>query len=189
VDHCGSINNPRAWLYQTGDFHIWLFFPYCKFKDLCYCFPASQWHNFRSLIVHMLSTVGLLLDHPKETAIDLSPFHSFRAHMGFFWVILGLELRSLYLEPPCQPFLWRFFSRQGLTNYLLGLALNRNASWVARMTGMSHLHPASGHIDWNCSPPKVSYNQFFRTSWASLLMLIPTSYSNHAPQMLGALAF
>jgi hypothetical protein len=57
---------------------------------------------------------------------------------------------ALWLEPHLQSiFLWLFW-RQGLANYLPGLALNVilliSASQVMRITGMSHQHLASSHL-------------------------------------------
>jgi hypothetical protein len=62
-------------------------------------------------------------------------------------VTLGLELRAYTLSHYTSPFLWWVFSRQGLENYLPGLALNHDflisASWVARIIGVSLWHLAS----------------------------------------------
>jgi hypothetical protein len=43
----------------------------------------------------------------------------------FFFVVLGLELRGLHLEPLTSPIFVKGFSREGLANYLPRLALDR----------------------------------------------------------------
>jgi hypothetical protein len=58
----------------------------------------------------------------------------------FFFLVLGFELRAY-----TTPFLWQVFSRQSLSNYLLGwfqtTIILISTSWVARITGMCHWHP------------------------------------------------
>jgi hypothetical protein len=62
--------------------------------------------------------------------------------------VLGLELRAFTLSHSTSPIFVKGFSRQGLENYFLGwlrtLILLISASYVARVTGISHQHPAQG---------------------------------------------
>jgi hypothetical protein len=57
---------------------------------------------------------------------------------------LGFELGAYTLSHSASPFLWWVFSREGLENYLQAdfepRSLLISASWVARITGVSHWH-------------------------------------------------
>jgi hypothetical protein len=62
-------------------------------------------------------------------------------------VVLGLELRAYTLSHSTSPFLWTCFQdRVSQTIFLAGwlraAVLLISASWVAKMTGMSHRCPA-----------------------------------------------
>jgi hypothetical protein len=61
----------------------------------------------------------------------------------FFFLELGLEFRTYTLNHYTSPFLCLVFSRQGLMTYLHGwlwnLFLLISASWVARITDLSHI--------------------------------------------------
>jgi hypothetical protein len=61
-----------------------------------------------------------------------------------FFFSTGAWTQGLHLEPLHQPFFVIVFFQLG--NYLPGLALNHDlpdiSSWVARITGVNHLHPA-----------------------------------------------
>jgi hypothetical protein len=60
----------------------------------------------------------------------------------FFFAVVGLELRASTLTQSANPFLWRVFWDRVSWNYLPGWLWTSiiliSASWVARMTGMSH---------------------------------------------------
>jgi hypothetical protein len=92
----------------------------------------------------------------------------------FFWVVLGLELKAYTLSHSTSPiFCEGFFQGRVSQNYLPGLLwtviLLICASWVARITGMSHWHLAHNffkvlrvaYIDtfqlFNCSYFKIEF--------------------------------
>jgi hypothetical protein len=65
---------------------------------------------------------------------------------GIFFFSSGARTQGLHLEPLHQPFLWWFFfwDRVSCTicpGWLWTTVLLISASWVARITGMSHRHP------------------------------------------------
>jgi hypothetical protein len=64
----------------------------------------------------------------------------------FFFVVLGLELRAYTLNHSTSHFLWWFFSRQGLTNYLPRLASNVNPPHIYFLSSWSYRRepPAPG---------------------------------------------
>jgi hypothetical protein len=97
----------------------------------------------------------------------------------FFMVAVGFELRAshllrqafLPLELLHQPFfVILFFSRQGLRNYLPGASFKLRfswslpASWVARITGMSH-HSSTHFWGWRASSSRVPLMQAWSTEF------------------------
>jgi hypothetical protein len=67
----------------------------------------------------------------------------------FLVMVLGLELRAFTLSHSTSSFLWRFFFEIGSHKlfaqcWLRTVILLISASWVARIIGMSHWHPATG---------------------------------------------
>jgi hypothetical protein len=67
--------------------------------------------------------------------------------IGFFvcfFAVLGFELRTYTLSHSASPFFVKDFLRQGLENYWLQTSiLLMSVSWVARITRVSHQHPAT----------------------------------------------
>jgi hypothetical protein len=70
----------------------------------------------------MYKVLGLI---PCTTKKKIEDFIRF---FFYFFAVLGLELRAYTLSHSTSPFLWRFFSKEGLLNYLPGWALNNDPS-------------------------------------------------------------
>jgi hypothetical protein len=80
----------------------------------------------------------------------------------FFFVVIGLELRAYTLSYSASPFSWGFFrDRVSWTicpGWLQTSILLISASWVARITGVSHQHPAH----WNVIPKVMVLRRWVR---------------------------
>jgi hypothetical protein len=90
-------------------------------------------------LILYINYIALIVSLPQPLLPHLKQLQE----ISFFFLVLEFELRVFISIHSTNRFLWRFFSRQGLKNYLLGLASNWiSASWIARITGMSHQHLA-----------------------------------------------
>jgi hypothetical protein len=86
-------------------------------------------------------------------------------------VVLGLELRAFTLSHSTSPFfLWRVFSRQGLTNYLPRLALNHDPPDLCLLSSQDYRREplAHGSKDFFC-PHHLDHITFTR-----LCVCLPT---------------
>jgi hypothetical protein len=67
--------------------------------------------------------------------------------LSFFFMVLGLELRAYTLSQSTSPFCIKYFwdrvSQTICLGWLRTTILLIAASWVARITGVSHQHPAA----------------------------------------------
>jgi hypothetical protein len=86
---------------------------------------------------------------PWATAIDSYTFPFFLSFFlpSFFFYGAGIWTQGLHLEPLHQPFIvmsffWDRVSWTICLGWLRTMILLISASWVARITGMSHRHPA-----------------------------------------------
>jgi hypothetical protein len=78
-------------------------------------------------------------------------------------VVLGLELGTFTLSHSISPFLWWGFSWWGSLElfawgWLQTVILLNSASWVARITGVSHQYPAWRSISWHLLVSLKSHN-------------------------------
>jgi hypothetical protein len=80
-------------------------------------------------------------------------------HLFSFLAALGFELKTCTLSQSTSPFLWWVFWDRVLWTICLGwpqiAILQLSASWVARITGVSHQCPA---VRWNL---KCSFDLHF----------------------------
>jgi hypothetical protein len=86
-------------------------------------------------MVKMFFNVNLMISRISELTVFF-----------FFFLVLGLELRVFPWATPPSLFLWRVFQDRVSWTICLGCLWTKilliSISWVARITGMSHQHPA-----------------------------------------------
>jgi hypothetical protein len=79
----------------------------------------------------------------------LWPFYLF-VYLFIYLAVLGLKLRAFTLShfasPSCDGCFWNRVSQTICQGWLQTAILLISASWIARITGMSHWYPAQWHL-------------------------------------------
>jgi hypothetical protein len=133
-----KLNLRFAWFYkcpQDKSFNIysplWVLLPLLRVCPQCSLFSCQLLFVFKEKLKHIYV-------HPS---LSYTLFFFF-----FFLAEMGLELMAFTLQYAANPFWWRVFwdrvSRTICLGFLQTTILLISASWVARITGMSHKHLA-----------------------------------------------